>query len=147
MVFQIEEAGSIPVQRSTNNFTMPKKQKIVFKKRAFLNDDISMAGFVIAVLPEFNYNEDGDRVSAYPTFDLGDCSTKISLDFSFYTKAQMKQVRKKLELLRLAVCGFTDAFDSEVKRFEEIEKDLPKTKKKKEKPTIREQIKQIEEMI
>lgn len=104
-----------------------------------------MSGFIIAVVEEFTHNLDGERVSGYPTLDLGDCSTKISLDFSFYTPSQMRKAQKKLELLRSTINGFADAFNKEVERFIEAEKNRPKevrNKKSKEK-TLREQIDEI----
>jgi hypothetical protein len=115
------------------SFTMPRTKKVkpVFAKRTFLNDNPELSGFIIAVVEEFTHNSDGERVSGYPVLDLGDCSNKISLDFSFYTPTQMKRSQKKIELLRSIINDFADAFNKEVERFVESEKTRPKEIRKK----------------
>lgn len=94
-----------------------------------------MSGFIIAHLPEFTYHDDDyrDRVSCYPTMDIGDCSEKISLDFSFYNPTQMKKALKKARLFREAVDGFVDAFESEVEKFQDVDEKLKRIAKAKEK--------------
>lgn len=105
-----------------------KKVKPVFAKRTFINDDPEMSGFILAVVDKFSHHDDDDkeRVSGYPMLDIGDCSTKISLDFSFYTVEGMKRALKKARLVREVVDGFVDAIESEAKRYEEEEKERKK---------------------
>ena len=118
--------GSNPCYHT--NFKMPRKPKVVYQKRAFLNDDKSMSGFIIAYLEEFLYHETEtrDRISAYPSLDIGDCSNKVSLDFSFYNTADLKRALKKLRLFRDVVDGFADAFENEAVKAQEKLKQKPK---------------------
>ncbi len=109
---------------------MSKKLKGLFKKRAFLNPDMEMSAFVVAIMEEFRYNRHECGVAAYPTLDIGDCYRKVSLDFGFCNKQEMRKAHKKLETLRSTINGFADAFDAEVKRFEEHEKTFPKNVRK-----------------
>lgn len=100
---------------------MSRNSKTVYKKRAFLNDDKSMSGFIVAYLDKFSYDfkETRDIVSSYPTLDIGDCSNKVCLDFSFYSPADLKRALKKLRLFTSTIVGFTEAFEKEVERFNE----------------------------
>jgi hypothetical protein len=107
------------------------KEKILYKKRAFLNDDVSMSGFIIAVLEEFTHGRGAKAsVSAWPEISIGDCSNKISLDFGFHNYQNMKKAAKKLKVFREAINGFADAFEAEVKRAEEIKLEKEKARKK-----------------
>jgi hypothetical protein len=116
------------------------KEKILYKKRAFLNDDISMSGFIIAVLEEFDVSTNrlgNTTVSSWSSIDMGDCSNKISIDFGFHNYQNLARALKKLRLFREAVDGFADAFEVEAKRVVELKQAENKNKKEKGKKNAR----------
>lgn len=94
-------------------------EKYIYKKRTFLNSDASMTGFIIACVPDFERDKEGKiENGVYPTLTIADCSERISLDFSFYTKSEIKSVRKKMKLFRETVNEFMDALEKQLTEFE-----------------------------
>lgn len=113
-----------------------KKPKSLYKKRVFLNDDLEMAGFVIAIIEEFITNKKGVPYS-YPTFTLSDCSNKIYLDFGFSDLQEMRRSLKKIRLLRGVIENFANHFESEAARIESTILEKKEKKVKNDRSTSR----------
>lgn len=115
-----------------------KKHKPLINRREFLNEDKALSAFAITVLEKITVDEDG--VSCYPTFDISDCSNKVSLDFGFWQDNQINKVLKKAKLFKSIVNEFVDALEKEIEEY----KALPKPEKKEKKTTKKKIISLVE---
>lgn len=105
--------------------------KYAYKKRTFLNDDITLSAFIIASVEKFQEGELRRGVFCYPTLDISDCSNKVSLDFCFHGEAGMKASHKKLKRLQKVINEFTAAFEAEMEEYQKTPKEEIKKEKKK----------------
>ncbi len=115
---------------------MPKKDKVAYQRREFLNEDLSMSAFVIAYLEEFTPTRQKTNVYSYPVLDIADCYKKMSLDFGFHNQSMMKEKQEKLHKFQEIINEFAIAFDEQVEKFQAAKEKAAANRKLKKKREI-----------
>jgi len=85
-------------------------------RREFLNEDLSMPGFVIGIVQDTSAMTDQNESWKYGTviLDFGDCYRRVSFDFDMSETEPRRQSLKKINLLAEVVNAVRDAIEKEV---------------------------------
>ena len=110
-----------------------RRTKYHVRKRIFLNRDLDMRAFAIAVVEDTREIPDKDKCnwqSGWIELVLSDCYRHISFDFNLRSKKSRADSLYKIRRIAMIVNAVREALEIEVKSMEEREKPNPKPKAK-----------------
>lgn len=102
------------------------------KERIFLNFDLDMPAYAIAIVEDTSEHQgekDEDFYYGDISLSLSDCYRRVTYDFNLSDKESRKAALYKARRIAKAVNAFRDALEKEVKLIESLQK--PKSKKAK----------------
>lgn len=114
---------------------MSKKQRTKYhvRKRMFLNRDLDMRAFAIAIVEdtrEIPNDENENWKSGWIELVLSDCYRHVSFDFNLNDKESRRNSLYKIRRIALIVNAVKDAIEAEVESIDARKKVKPKTKPK-----------------
>ena len=85
-------------------------------RREFLNEDLSMPGFVIGIVQDTSSIPDDSPAWRHGTviLDFGDCYRRVSFSFDLSEEVPRRESLKKINLLAEVVNAVRDAIEKEV---------------------------------
>ena len=86
------------------------------ERREFLNDDLSMPGFVIGIVQDTSSIADENEAWRYGTImlDFGDCFRRVSFSFDLSEEEPRRQSLIKINLIAEVVNAVRNAIEKEV---------------------------------
>ena len=86
------------------------------ERREFLNEDMSMPGFVIGIVQDTSDIADENEAWRYGTvmLDFGDCYSRVSFSFDLSEAEPRRQALRKVNIIAEVVNAVRDAIEKEV---------------------------------
>ena len=86
------------------------------ERREFLNEDLSMPGFVIGIVQDTSNFTDENEAWRFGTImlDFGDCYRRVSFSFDLSEAEMRRQSLRKINLIAEVVNAVRDAIEKEV---------------------------------
>ena len=97
------------------------------RKRMFLNRDLYMSAFIIAIVEnteDYKIDKNGGRQYGEIELSLSDCTDKISYHFSLNSAKGRRESLYKIRRLAKVINEFREAIEAEAKMIAEQEKSI-----------------------
>ena len=110
-----------------------QRTKYYVRKRIFLNRDLDMRAFAIAIVEDTRgipNENDNDWKYGEIQLNLGDCYRHVSFDFNMDTKENRAASLYKIRRIAEIVNAVRDALELEAESINQRQTDLPKVKAK-----------------
>ena len=110
-----------------------QRTKYYVRKRIFLNRDLDMRAFAIAIVEDTRgipNENDNDWKYGEIQLNLGDCYRHVSFDFNMDTKENRADSLYKIRRIAEIVNAVRDALELEAESINQRQTDLPKVKAK-----------------